>query len=358
MCADRRAQRGSLLLEFMLVAALGLALAVWAGQEWAQKARVLQAQALAAWMEPVQAAAQAYLRQHAAALQQADTPQALAVEGIADWTAPDWAELQAAGLLPPGWRNAGPLQQTLALRVSRTGACPQSPCRVQALVGTRAGLLRPDGRVDETLVAEWLLAAQGRGLVLWPNDPQHFRGAGRRLGLPPGEPWPSGGVALAADWVVVGDDSTPGGGGDSGDHADFLRVRDARDPDFQGDASARGSVRSGAWLQAQDGLVLEHGKISNTPCTMEGGVGRDDRHAGLLICRQGVWQDLARPAGGGYMLSSRRGCFSATGQSTHNPMTGACSCPSGYVGVQIAESGSLASPEGLSLGFVCQPNRY
>ncbi|MGB6006836.1 hypothetical protein [Castellaniella sp.] len=357
MCADRRGQRGSLLVEFMLVTALSLALAVWAGQDWAQRARTLQAQALAVWMEPAHAAAQAYLQRHAAALRQADTPQALAAHGIADWTAPEWAELQAAGLLPSGWRDIGPLRQTLALRVSRAGSCPQSPCQVQALVGTRAGLLRPDGRIDEALVAEWLLAAQGRGLVLWPHDPQHFRGAGRRLGLPPGVSWVSGGVALAAG-LVVSDGSASAEGGESEDHADFLRVGDLRDPDFQGEASVLGSIRSGAWLRAQDGLLLEQGRTGNTPCAVEGAVGRDGRYAGLLICRQGIWQELARPAGGGYMISSRRGCFSSTGQATLNPLTGNCSCPPGYTGIQIAESGSLIAPEGLTLGFVCQPNSH
>ena len=354
MCAERRGQRGSLLLEFMLAAALSLAVAVWAGQEWAQRARVLQAQALAAWMEPAHAAARAYLQRYADALRQADSPQALAAHGIADWAAPEWTELQAAGLLPPGWRDAGPLRQTLALRVSRIGSCPQSPCRVQALVGTRAGLARPDGRVDEALVAEWLLAAQGRGLVLWPDDPLHFRGAGQRLGVPPDASWASGAVALAAD--LAADASGAGGGGESEDHADFLRVRDERDPDFQGDASIGGTIRGGAWLQAREGLLLDQGRTGNTACALEGAVGRDGRYAGLLICRQGFWQELARPAGGGYMISSRRGCFSATGQATSNPLTGICSCLPGYLGIQVAESGSLIAPEGLVQGFICQPN--
>lgn len=353
MCADRHRQRGSLLLEVMLVAALSLAAAIWAGQEWAQRARVMQAQALAAWMEPARAAAKAYLQRHAAALQQAVAPQDLAAHGIADWTAPDWAELQAAGLLPEGWQDHGPLRQTLALRVSRAGHCPQSPCQVQALIGTRGGLLRSDGRVDDALVAEWLLAAQGRGLVLWPHDPLHFRGAGRRVARPADEFWEPGAVALAADVTRAVDDAAPGA---SETETDFLRVRDTRNPDFQGDASVLGTIRSGAWVRAQEGLVMEQGWIGNSPCAVDGAVGRDGRYAGLLVCRQGVWQQLARPAGGGYMVNSRQGCSSVTGQATTNPLTGSCNCSAGYTRVQVAESGALAAPEGLTQGFVCQPN--
>lgn len=353
MCADRRAQRGALLLEFMLVAALGLAAAVWAGQEWAQRARLMQAQALAAWMEPARAAAQAYLQRHAVALQQAGAPGDLAAHGIADWAAPDWTELRAAGLMPAGWQDHGPMRQTLALRVSRSGSCPQAPCQVQALVGTRSGLLRSDGAVDEPLVAEWLLAAQGRGLVLWQHDPSHFRGAGRRVALPADAPWRPGVVALAVDLTLAADDAASQPSLD----ADFLRVRDPRNPDFQGDASVRGTISGGAWVRAQEGLVLGQGWIGTSPCATEDAVGRDERYAGLLICRQGIWQQLARPAGGGYMTNSRRGCSSATGQSTVNPLTGSCNCGPGYAKVQVAESGSLAAPEGLTQGFLCQPNR-
>ncbi|MGB6241817.1 MAG: hypothetical protein WBF69_04970 [Castellaniella sp.] len=355
MCARQRRQRGSLLLEFMLVAALSLAVAVWAGQEWAQRARATQAQALAAWMEPARAAAEAYLRQHAAALQQADAPQALAAHGVADWAAPDWAELQAAGLMADGWQAQGPLRQTLALRIVRTGACPHAPCRLQALIGTRGGLRRADGGVDEALVAQWLMAAQGRGLVLWPHDPLHFRGVGRRLALPEGASWGAGAVALAVDLTLAADDEATGS---TGAETDFLRVRDTRNPDFQGDASVRGTIRSGAWVHTQEGVVLEQGWIGGSPCATESAVGRDGRYAGLLVCRQGVWQELARPAGGGYMINSRRGCFSSAGQATLNPLTGACGCAPGYTRVQIAESGSLVAPEGLSQGFICQPNSH
>lgn len=355
-CAGvRRArQRGSLLLEFMVLAVLGLALAVWAGQEWAQRVRVLQAQALAAWMETAQAAAQAYLQRHAAELGQAVGPDALAARGYADWRSPTWEELRAASLLPAGWQDAGPLRQTLNLSVQRTDPCIQAPCVLQAVVAAAIPLRRGQGGVDESLVAEWLLASRGRGLVVWPRDPGWLSGPGRRVPLPAGLSAAPGTVALLAALAPAADSPPPDGAAAG---ADYLRVRDERDPDFQGEASVRGNVRSGAWLQAREGLVLEQAWSGGAACAAEGAVGRDSRYAGLLVCQQGRWRPLARPAGGGYLYNSRRGCFSQTGMPSGNPVTGTCSCGAGYIPLLVAESGSLVSAEGLSQGIVCQPNQ-
>ncbi|MHA3902957.1 hypothetical protein ACTPOE_05130 [Castellaniella sp. WN] len=347
----RRIQRGALLLEFMIAAALGLALTIWAGQEWAQRARTLQARSLAAWMGVARDAAEAFLAHHAADLASAGDADVLAGQGYADWTAPRWDELRAAGLLAGGWQAAGPLRRTLGLRVVREGECPGPSCRVWALVHARPALRTAAGGVDEALVAEWLQAAEGRGLVVWPRRPGFLSGAGLLVPVPEeGVPdWMPGVVALAAR-APVGQGSGTGAGGDDGA---YLRVRDARDPDLQGDATIQGVVRSGTRLVARDSLQLEQGWGVGEACAPEGALGRVREGAGVLACQQGFWSLVARPAGGGYMLNSRRGCFSAMGVPSVNPVTGACSCPTGYVMAQVAESGSVAAPEGLTVGYLC-----
>ncbi|CAM5789620.1 hypothetical protein [Castellaniella caeni] len=371
MCAEPRArgaaQRGFLLMELMLVAALALMLAIWAGQEWMRRARLAQVQALAVWMGTAHQALEAFVREHGGALARAPADGAnAAVPGVADWTAPQAGELRALGFLPPGWQARGPLAQALEFRLRRDATCPQAPCRLQALVAARPGLLRPTGTADEALVAEWLLAAQGQGLAVRDARPQWLLGAGQQIGLSADWRWQPGTVALGV-FRVPGADGTQGtgdgtGGGarddetDGTDHADYLRVRDSRDADFQSTLTVQGQIRSGTWLQARDGLLLEEGQRDGTACALEGGVGRDDRYAGLLVCRQGFWRQLARPQGGGYLSNSRRGCASASGQATLNPVTGSCSCGPGYSEVQVAESGALTAPEGLSRGYVCQPN--
>lgn len=335
----------------MAVAVLGLVLAIWAGQEWAQRARALQARSLAAWMGVARDAAEAFLARHAADLAGAAAADALAGQGYADWTAPRWEELRAAGLLAGGWQAAGPLRRTLGLRVAREGECPGAACRVWALVHARPALRTAAGGVDEALVAEWLQAAEGRGLVVWPRQPGFLGGAGLRIPVPEegAADWAAGVVALAARTPAG-----PGGGaGAGGDDEAYLRVRDARDPDFQGDATVQGAVRSGTRLAARDSLHLERGWGVGEPCAPEGALGRPREGAGVLACRQGYWALAARPAGGGYMLNSRRGCLSAMGVPSVNPVTGACSCPTGYAMTQVAESGSLTAPEGLTVGYLC-----
>lgn len=347
-----RAQKGSLLLESMVVALLALVAAVWAGQEWAHRVRALQARSLAAWMDAARDAAEAFLSRHAADLGEAESGDALAVQGYADWTAPRWDELRSAGLLAGSWQTAGPLRRTLGLRVMREGACPGASCRVWALVHARPALQGRTGGVDEALVAEWLQAAEGRGLVVWPHRPGFLSGAGLRFPVPEegASDWAPGTVALAVR-PLLGQQ----GGAGAGDA--YLRVRDTRNPDFQGDATIQGVVRSGTHLQARDSLHLEKGWNVGDPCAPEGTLGRTGEGSGVLVCRQGVWSLVARPAGGGYMLNSRRGCSSALGISSANPVTGNCSCPAGYAMAQVAESGSATAPEGLTVGYLCLPQR-
>lgn len=346
----RRTQRGSLLLEFMVAAVLSLLLAVWAGHEWAQRARALQARSLAAWMDVAREAAESFLARHAVELAHAGAADALAGQGYADWAVPQWDELRSAGLLAGGWQDRGPLRRTLGLRVVREGECPGASCRVWGLVHARPALRTSAGGVDESLAAEWLQAAEGRGLVIWPHRPGFLGGAGLRVPVPEegAEDWAPGVVALAAR-VPAGQMGDAG----SEDTDAYLRVRDSRDPDFQGDVTARGVVRGGVRLAARDSLHLERGWGGGEACAPEGALGRAREGLGVLACRQGVWSLLARPAGGGYMLNSRRGCFNAMGGTSANPVTGACACPAGYVMAQVAESGSITAPEGLTMGFVC-----
>lgn len=358
--ARRHRQHGSLLLELMVVAVIAMLLVVWASQTWAQQIRALQAQALAAWMTPARVAAQALLEQHGTLIQQASTSDAMAGQGIADWQAPQWAELQALGLLAAGWQESGPLRQQLDLQIQRSDSCPQAPCRLQALVAARGGLSRGQGKVDEFLVAEWLQAAQGQGLVVWPQSPDQLRGSGWMIRLPIHVNWGPGTVALHAERTLTQDeaintDPDADSQEDPVDYSEFLRLRDSRNPDFQGEATARGWVRSGAWLQGQEGLVLVKGVAPGQTCTAENGIGRQGTMPGLLLCQQGRWRSLARPAGGGYLLSSKRGCVDRMGNFVGNPLTGTCTCGAGYLAVQVSESGDISHADGLSRGYICIP---
>lgn len=351
------AQRGMLLVEFMVAAVLALALAVWGSHEWAERTRVLQARSLAAWMETARDAVRAYLSQESVRLAQRGAADDAAGSADGPLPVPGWQDLQVRGFLPGGWQARGPMGHELGLYLWQSGDCLHESCRLNALVYTRGALQRRSGQFDAVLVAEWLLAADGRGLVLWPHKPAVFSGAGEQIPLPEGGPaqWAPGMVALfVAQAVVRG--SSAGQGGGSGETEDFLRVRDTRDPDFQNGMTAAGEVRSGTRVVARESIVLEDGWKGGTTCPIEGAVGRDQNYAGVLICRQGRWNLVARATGGGYMLNSRRGCKNILGTPTPNPYTGECLCPAGFSVLQISESGSMTAPDGLTMGYLCIPN--
>jgi hypothetical protein len=365
MCADgapgsarrRGAQRGSLLIEFMVAAALALALVVWGTHEWAERVRVLQARSLAAWMESARDAVQAYLDRESGRILERMEEAAGSGDPDGLLPGPDWEALRALGMLPAGWEPVGPLGQSLGIALERDGDCARGTCAVRALVHTRAPLLGARGTLDEALVAEWLMAAHGRGFVLWPHRPDAFSGAGQRIPVSggPAGAWVPGMVALLAARSTAGP-STGTDPAESGGTEDFLRVRDPRDPDFQNDLTAQGIVRSGSQLVARDSVVLEQGWKSGTACSTEGAVGRDQAYPGVLICREGRWRLIARAEGGGYLLNSRRGCQNSLAASTHNPYTGGCFCPPGFTLLQVSESGSVSTAEGLTSGFLCIPN--
>lgn len=346
----RAAQQGFVLIELAIASLVLVLVTVWAAHAWAQRLRDLQAQSLAVWMIAAHEGAHAYLGRYGSALTLADSPDALRHEGFDDWAEPGWEELRNAGLMPAGWAQVGPMGLLAAMRIQRSADCPGSDCRLTALVHTRAPLLARDGRtVDESLVAQWLMAVQGHGLVVWPRSPDTLSGAARRLPVPEG--WQPGTVALAADGGQV---AGLGDGGDAGpDLTPYLRVGDDRDPEFQGDATIGGSVSSGASLRATDYLVLARSNEAYEACDEDNAFSFERSRDGALLCRGGRWRSAGRADGGGFLSHSHRGCFDASGVFRGNPVTGGCSCPFGYSPIMVSDIGTVASAEGRTSGFIC-----
>ncbi|HEX7386157.1 MAG TPA: hypothetical protein VF285_02640 [Castellaniella sp.] len=339
-----------MLIELMVVAAVAMVLAVWTGREWADRVRVLQARSLATWMEAARDAVQGYLDQEGSRSLREGT----GGPGTQLVDVPGWDALKSLGVLHAGWQMRGPMGQSLGVVAWRDGGCAEAACPLRALVHTLSPLENGRQVPDEGLVAEWLMAAQGRGLVLWPHRPDAFSGAGQHVLFPSGSgPWVPGMVAL-----LVAHNGSPGPGGtsSSGDTGDFLRVRDARDPDFQGNLSVQGPIRSDRQLIARESVVLEEGWDAGAVCEAEGALGRDRSFPGVVLCRQGKWELIARASGGGYLINSRRGCRNSLGTTTANPYTGGCFCPFGFNTLQVSESGASASADGLTSGYLCVPN--
>lgn len=337
-----RRQRGYVLLELMLAAALAVLLAVWGTHALALALDAAAARSLAGWMLTVRQAAQAYVERYDRTLAGAAGPEALADRGYADWSAPRLAELRADGLLSRGFPDLGPLGMAVSLRILRSGAsCPAADdCRIEALIHTDRPLLR-QGRVDEHMLAHWLLGAQGWGGAVQARNTAQILGPAFGYDNPPAagmQPLPAGTVAMAVTAANLA-------------HLAYLRVGDARDPDFQGRASVAGDLETRGSLRVRDYLTIEAQENADAACNRTGAVARE-YYGGLLVCRSGAWRRIGG-SGGGFAVNSLYGCRSSSGVSTANPLTDACSCPAGFAMVQISDSGSQPAPSGRTTGYLC-----
>lgn len=352
--AAHPAQGGFVLIELMIAALLITLLAVWASQAWVQRLRDSEAQSLAAWMLAARHVAQSYLDGHAGEIAQASLPGALGESAYQDWSRPAWAELKADGMAAVDFPESGPLGLGLGMQVLRHGVCPGAACRLEALVHTNGPIRSRDGkRIDEGMIAQWLMAAQGYGAVVWARSPEVLAGASLRHPNPlPGttEAWQAGVVAVSVT-QSPGSDGAP----DQGGTEDFLRVGDVRDPDFQGTATVKGDISTQSSLAAARYLVLGERNLEYHSCSAEGALSVERGFQGLLLCSGGLWMSAGRASGGGFSHNSQRGCVNSLGQSTRNPVTRGCFCPDGYAAVQISDSGPDPI-EGRTLGYLCVVN--
>ncbi|HEU0230576.1 MAG TPA: shufflon system plasmid conjugative transfer pilus tip adhesin PilV [Burkholderiaceae bacterium] len=337
-------QRGFALLELVVAALITTLLAVWGANAWVHRLDEANAHAMAAWMLAAREGVQAYIHRHGISMAQMDAGGTESVPGFQDWRTPTVPELKGAGLLADGFPEAGPGGLRVAVRILSGKNCPGSDCSLEALIlGSPPLLDKRSGEVDEQKVALWLLASRGLGGVVNPRDPASVRGAAFGFANPP---------AAGMSMLPVGTPAMAITTAGSSDGAQFLRVRDDRDPDFQGTASVRGGIRSDGSVTAGEYVIVGARHTVRSSCGQEGAVARD-AYRGLLICQSGLWRSAGGSGGGGFSTNTVYGCFTSSGLSTANPVTGSCNCPLGHAMVAISDSGSAASPDGRTRGYLC-----
>ncbi|PLC54892.1 hypothetical protein CR155_05385 [Pollutimonas nitritireducens] len=337
-----RMQQGFVMLELIVAAIVTTLVAVWATNTLVNKINDAQAQAGAVWMMSVKKSVHDYIGRYADALIQADDAGELNAKGYADWAAPTINELKADGLLTPGFPETVAAAGSAAVRLMRHGSCPGLSCRLEAIVYSTIPFRVSSGQqVNEQMVAQWLMAAQGWGGSVSTSQPHLFRGAAFQMPNPPGPgaALPPGTVALAITAEQLA-------------HLDFLRVRDSRDPQFRGMATVEGNINARSDLHVAQYVHLGAQEELHSPCSADTAIARD-KNGGLLVCRENVWRSSSRTGGGGYSVNLLYGCLTRAGGSTANPVTGTCGCPSGSNPVLISDSGPQAFPEGRTVGYLC-----
>lgn len=338
--ADRGSQGGFALLELMLALAIALLAVVWGSHVWLVQADAARVQGHAAWMLTLRGALQSWLARHEQTIATAADAGALAAQGYLSWESPTLQELAANGLVTPGFSQAAP-QDGVVIRALRHGVCPSPECRVDVLAYGVTPYRHSSGAAHEGRLAQWLGAMQGWGAAVTPFAPDRVRGPVVDY---PNPPW--GGVPLPAGTVVGVVTSQQ-----LASH-DFLRVRDSRNPMFQGDATVSGQVQVQSDLQVDGYFRVTRQEMAKTACTRPGDMARDAQGA-LLGCEGTTWRKVSRGGHGGFSLNQLYGCYTRAGMSTENPVTRACSCPSDTTPVQVSDSGPQTFPEGRTLGYLC-----
>ena len=340
--AQESRQQGYALLELVLAMLIASLLAAWGMQALVNRFNDAQAQAAAVWMDSVHKALMVFVQRHGHEIQNAVGSDALSAHGYADWTAPALSELMQAGLLSPGFPLAIRPTGTARMSVWRRGACPGDGCTIEALVhGERPLRDEASAQPDEAMMAQWLLAAQGKGAAVHAGDPSRIRGAAFSFdnALPDGTVLPVGtvGMAVTAEHLALWS---------------YLRVRDSRDPHFQGGLSVAGDIRGTRDVALAGQLVIGTRSYDGLDCATEDAVVHDAT-GGLLVCRGGRWRSSSRTGGGGYGYNSLHGCQTRDGVPTGNPVTGECSCPWYAAAVRILDTGPLPYPEGRQYAYLC-----
>ncbi len=333
-------QRGFSLLELALALALTALIAIWASSQVAHRIEDAAARSTGVWLAQVRGAMEQALMRHFDAWAAGQAPHG---EGGAalflDPMAPTVDELRRTGALPSGFPLQSALGQGARIRVVRTATCPGQPCRLDALIYADKPLLKTGTQYpDLAAIAVVIEAAGGYGGAVWPTAPDALRGAAFSFAnpaAPDAAAYPAGTVA---SWAGL----------ERSEADRYVKLRDTRDPDLQGNLTVAGRLRASEYLELQ-GQASAGQNCSEAPA----GIARSGSGE-LLSCQSGLWQQASGGGfGGAFSINHIRGCFQVSGQSTANPRTGACSCPPGYSAVMVSAGGVWDADVGWTTGYIC-----
>ncbi|WP_233235258.1 shufflon system plasmid conjugative transfer pilus tip adhesin PilV [Bordetella sp. LUAb4] len=370
------AQGGYLMFELALVLALACLAAVWGADGWRRQADTSAGNATGAWLLEIRGALARMMARHQDDLAQGLPPRdARGGLAYAEPHAPRLDELIRHGHLPPGFPTASAGGMRVAIRVLRDPACPGQGCRLDALAysvapaGAWSAAVYPgagthgamgvaaggamggathgspgaaDLVADPSAVAAILAAAGGYGGHIDSQAPDLIRGPNFRFPNPLAPDMPRLAVGTVAVWAGLDPAAT----------WSYLRVRDHRNPDFQGNVAAAGTLHAAGRLSTDGHLFVGARARAGDACAPDGLMARLD-DGGPLSCIGGRWA-TSSGFGGAYSINTLYGCKTFGLASTANPRTGACSCPPGYEALMFAQTSDYwVSGEGTTASYLC-----
>lgn len=222
----RAAQRGFTLIELIVVMAIGAVVAaVVNSQKVIDEAEETVAHGTGEYLMTLREGLNLYQQTNYLALEQGDP-----VPGFANALAPTVAELKAKAFISGGTPVTGPLAFAPVISVSRV-ACPGVTCQITGMVRTPTSFTSPrtgtQPRYDLAMKAQSIM--RGTAGLSFPGDTAVIRGSTFSVPNPvPGAP----GAVLATVAFM-----------NTSFYNQFVRIQDTRDPDLQGNLSAKGNLR-------------------------------------------------------------------------------------------------------------------
>lgn len=329
--STRKKQAGFLMLELMAVLGLTAVLGVYASKEMVDKINSGRAEATGVYLETLKDGLDKYLNLNAQALSMGAI-----VSGFSNPLAPTINELRTAQFLPAAFPLIDPMRRRQIITVDRSG-CPgatcsltaytyghiplTSSCSAYAIDGACAGV---QGTVWHVLADEIRAASHGYGTTVSLLAPTRLRGNTCDYPAPAGIGPATYGVCTTRTAAI---------------YSQFVRIRDDRDPDLQGDLSVVGKVKSGALasrslsitnggtettnisssgdltvknaggvatagISMSDGSGRTYGQVINptsvqvkgSSCTganQQGDIAQDSTGQGLVMCIGGTWKGIS-----------------------------------------------------------------
>lgn len=256
----RKQQAGFLLLELIAVLGLTAVLGVYASKEAIDKINSGRAEATGVYLSTLKDGLDKFLNLNAQALAMGSV-----VAGFSDPLAPTVDELRTAKYLPASFPLIDPMRRRQLITVDRSG-CPGSTCSLTAYsyshlpltascngYATDGACAAATGSVWHVQVEEIRSASQGYGATVTLLAPSRLRGSSCDYPTPGGAGPATYGVCTTRTAAI---------------YSQFVRIRDDRDPDLQGDLSVVGKVKSGSL--ASQSLSLSNGPTETTSINSSG----------------------------------------------------------------------------------------
>ncbi|BDR09199.1 methylation [Comamonas thiooxydans] len=256
----RKQQAGFLMLELVAVLGLTAVLGVYASKEAIDKINSGRAEASGVYLSTLKDGLDKFLNLNAQALAMGSV-----VVGFSDPLAPTVDELRTAKYLPASFPLIDPMRRRQLITVDRSG-CPGSTCSLTAYsyshlpltascngYATDGACATATGSVWHVQAEEIRSASQGYGTTVTLLAPTRLRGSSCDYPAPGGAGPATYGVCTTRTAAI---------------YSQFVRIRDDRDPDLQGDLSVVGKVKSGSL--ASQSLSISNGPTETTSINSSG----------------------------------------------------------------------------------------